>query len=42
MKKVKDQASILQMSGYFKESLIIYDKKLEQVRKTNKPQAILD
>lgn len=29
MKKIKNQGNVLQLSGYYKESIQIYDKKLE-------------
>jgi hypothetical protein len=31
------QAAILQMSGYFKEALEVYDRKVEALRQTNAP-----
>ena len=42
MKKIKNQGSVLQLSGYFRESIEIYDKKLEEITRTNKPAAMLD
>ena len=35
MGKVDGQATILQISGYYKDSLEIYDKKVDFIRKTN-------
>ena len=42
MKKIKNQGNVLQISGYFKESIEIYNKKLEEITRTNKPAAMLD
>jgi hypothetical protein len=35
MGKVDGQATLLQLSGYYKDSLEIYDKKVDFIRKTN-------
>lgn len=35
MGKVDGQATLLQLSGYFKDSLDIYDKRVDFIRKTN-------
>lgn len=35
MGKVDGQATLLQMSGYFKDSIDIYDKKVDYIRKSN-------
>lgn len=35
MGKIDSQATVLQLSGYFKESLEIYDKKVDFIRKSN-------
>jgi hypothetical protein len=42
MKRVKGQATVLQMSGYFKDSLDIYNHKLEVIRKTQPSQDVLN
>lgn len=33
--KVDSQATLLQLSGYYQESLDVYNKKVDSVRKTN-------
>jgi hypothetical protein len=38
MSRVRGQATILQMSGYFKDSLEIYHHQLEVVRKSQRSQ----
>ena len=35
MNKIDGQATLLQINGYYKESLDIYDKKVDFIRKTN-------
>jgi tetratricopeptide (TPR) repeat protein len=35
MKRINSQAAILQMSGYFKESLEVYENKSDFLRKSN-------
>lgn len=35
MGKIDGQATLLQLSGYYKDSLEIYDKKVDFIRKTN-------
>jgi hypothetical protein len=35
IRRDNSQAVILQMSGYFKESLEVYDKKVDYLRKVN-------
>jgi hypothetical protein len=42
MKKIKNQGNILQLSGYYKDSISVYDRKLEQITRTNKPAVMLD
>ncbi len=42
MKKIRNQGNVLQLSGYYKESIEIYDKKLEEITRTNKPATMLD
>jgi hypothetical protein len=34
MMKIDSQATLLQLSGYYKESLEVYDKKVDFIRKT--------
>lgn len=41
MKRVDSQATLLQLSGYFKESLEIYDKKADYIRKSNESQDVM-
>ena len=41
IKKDNSQAIILQMNGYFKESLQIYQKKVEYLRKIKAPETQL-
>jgi uncharacterized protein YbgA (DUF1722 family) len=41
IRRDNSQAVILQISGYFKESLEIYDKKVEFLRKTKAPETDL-
>ena len=36
MTKIDGQATLLQLSGYYKDSLDIYDKKVEHLKKTSK------
>lgn len=38
MEKVDSQATVLQLSGYYKQSLQIYDKKVDFIRKTTQSQ----
>ncbi len=42
MAKVDSQATVLQLSGYYKESLQIYDKKVDFIRKTTQSQESMD
>ena len=35
MKKVDGQATLLQINGYYKDSLEVYDRKVDFIRKTN-------
>lgn len=35
MSRVDSQATLLQLSGYYKESLEVYDKKVDFIRRTN-------
>ena len=35
MNKVDGQATLLQINGYYKDSLEVYDKKVDSIRKTN-------
>jgi hypothetical protein len=42
MGKIDSQATVLQLSGYFKESLEIYDKKVDFIRKTNESDEIMN
>ena len=35
MSKVDGQATILQINGYYKDSLEVYDRKVDLIRKTN-------
>lgn len=42
MSKVDGQATLLQMSGYYKDSLQIYDKKVDFIRKTNESQETMN
>ena len=35
MKKVDGQATLLQINGYYKDSLEVYDRKVDLKRKTN-------
>ena len=41
IRKDTSQAVILQMSGYFKESLEVYDRKVEYLKKINASEAEL-
>lgn len=40
--RISSQATILQMSGYFEDSLLIYNQKLEMIRKSQPSQQVLD
>ena len=40
--KVDSQATLLQLSGYYKESLDISNKKLDQIRKTRDSDESID
>lgn len=42
MKKIRNQGNVLQLSGYYKECIEIYNRKLEEITRTNKPAAMLD
>lgn len=35
MLKIDSQATLLQLSGYYQESLEVYDKKVDFIRKSN-------
>ena len=35
MTRIDGQATLLQLSGYYKDSLDIYDKKVEHLKKTS-------
>lgn len=38
MMKIDSQATLLQLSGYYQESLQVYDKKVDFIRKSNESQ----
>ena len=38
MAKIDGQATLLQMSGYYKDSLDIYDKKVDFIRKSSESE----
>lgn len=40
--KVDSQATLLQLSGYYKESLDIFNKKVENIRKTKDSEESID
>jgi tetratricopeptide (TPR) repeat protein len=40
--KIDSQATLLQLSGYYKESLEIYNKRVESIRKTNESSDVMD
>lgn len=42
MSKVDGQATLLQLSGYYKDSLEIYDKKVDFIRKTNESEETMN
>ena len=42
IEKDNSQAIVLQMSGYFKETLEVYDKKVEYLKKIRAPEAELN
>lgn len=39
---INSQATVLQMSGYFKESIEVYDRKFQYIRKSQPSQEVLD
>lgn len=39
---IDSQATVLQMSGYFKESIEVYDRKFQYIRKSQPSQEVLD
>ena len=42
MKNVNDQAKVLQMSGHLKDSITIYNQRIEQIRKSEPSKEIID
>lgn len=42
MGKIDGQATLLQISGYYKDSLDIYDKKVDFIRKTNESEEVMN
>lgn len=42
MGKVDGQATLLQFSGYYKDSIDIYDKKVDFIRKTNESEEVMN
>jgi hypothetical protein len=42
MSKVDGQATLLQISGYYKDSLDIYDRKVDFIRKTNESEEVMN
>lgn len=40
--RVDGQATLLQVSGYYKDSLDIYDKKVDFIRKTNESEDVMN
>ena len=42
MRTINNQAKVLQISGHLKDSLIIYNQKIEHIRKTQPPKEVID